>query len=509
VDCKRTLSRHIVPVALGLVLAGVLAMGALAPIASAASRLGCHSGPPIVTEFPVAVSTAAKTAPHTDGQTVVWSDNSGGTAAIYSYDLCSQTQSLIATSPNGDLVTPTVCDGAVFWTDLSGTNPAVAGYDPCATPPQVALGSDPAEQEAVDGNYVVFTDLAGGASHIYGYNRSSGQVFPVCTASGTQCNPAISGDIVAVVWQDNRNGNWDIYGCDLSQLADQSVSSSAAPHLGCDQSPEFAICTASGDQTNPTISDCLVAWQDDSSGASHIEGFDLDSQTEFPICTAAGDQTFPSAGGGNTVVWLDSRNGGSDVYGATVSYDASVPTEQWTSSSVVNLLLSAFQGLGVFDEWNYSLDGGQTWASDTWLPLDQGSTIQLPAGDGPNTVYLKFADSVSGIVIGPIEFTVWVDTEHPVTEALNRAVVTRGHVATLHMMVREHLSPKAIVAVVIRTRGGTVVKVLALGRRTTNKTLVAKFRCNLGRGVYRYSVRARDLAGNRQSKTGSALLIVR
>jgi beta propeller repeat protein len=568
VDCKRTLSRHIVPVALGLVLAGVLAMGALAPIASAASRLGCHSGPPIVTEFPVAVSTAAKTAPHTDGQTVVWSDNSGGTAAIYSYDLCSQTQSLIATSPNGDLVTPTVCDGAVFWTDLSGTNPAVAGYDPCATPPQVALGSDPAEQEAVDGNYVVFTDLAGGASHIYGYNRSSGQVFPVCTASGTQCNPAISGDIVVwqdnrngnwdiygcnldalsdtgaapsngarlgcsdlpaefavcdssgnhtnpaisgdtVVWQDNRNGNWDIYGCDLSQLADQSVSSSAAPHLGCDQSPEFAICTASGDQTNPTISDCLVAWQDDSSGASHIEGFDLDSQTEFPICTAAGDQTFPSAGGGNTVVWLDSRNGGSDVYGATVSYDASVPTEQWTSSSVVNLLLSAFQGLGVFDEWNYSLDGGQTWASDTWLPLDQGSTIQLPAGDGPNTVYLKFADSVSGIVIGPIEFTVWVDTEHPVTEALNRAVVTRGHVATLHMMVREHLSPKAIVAVVIRTRGGTVVKVLALGRRTTNKTLVAKFRCNLGRGVYRYSVRARDLAGNRQSKTGSALLIVR
>ena len=191
------------------------------------------------------------------------------------------------------------------------------------------------------------------------------------------------------------------------------------------------------------------------------------------------------------------------------SYDAPLPPEQWTSSSVVNLLLSAFQGLGVFDEWNYSLDGGQTWAGDTWLALDQGSTIRLPSGDGPKTVELKFADSVSGIVIGPIEFTVCVDTEQPVTQALGTAVVTRGHEATLKMVVREHLSPKATVTVVIRNRKGQVVKTLALGRRTTNKTLVARFRCNLRRGTYRYSVRARDLAGNRQSKAGSALLLVR
>ena len=51
----------------------------------------------------------------------------------------------------------------------------------------------------------------------------------------------------------------------------------------------------------------------------------VDSQAEFPISSDAGDQTSPSAGGGNTVVWLDSRNGGSDVYGAAVSYDAPLP----------------------------------------------------------------------------------------------------------------------------------------------------------------------------------------
>ena len=565
-DDHRTLRRHPLPVALCLALACLFVACALAPVAAAAPRVGCHDGPAVVTEFPVSVSPAAKTAPHTDGQTVVWSDGRGAAAAIYSFDLCSQTESLIA-GASGDLVTPTVSDGAIFWTDLSAADPVVAGYDTCATPAQVTVGGDPAEQEAVDGDYVVFTDLAGGASHIYGYNRASGQVFPICTADGTQSNPAISGDIVVwqddrngnwdiygcnlaalsdtgasrngtrlgcsdlpaefvvcdaagdqtdpavscgtVVWQDDRNGNWDIYGCDLSQLADQTVSSSAAARVGCDQSPEFSICTANGDQTSPTISDSLVAWQDESSGASHIEGYNLDSQTEFPLCTAAGDQIGPSAGGGDTVVWLDSRNGGSDVYGATVSYDAPLPPEQWTSSSVVNLLLSAFQGLGVFDQWNYSLDGGQTWASDTWLALDEGSTIQLPSGDGPKAVELKFSDSVSGIIIGPIEFTVCVDTEQPVTQALGTAVVARGHEAALKMVVREHLSPKATVTVVIRNRKGQVVKTLLLGRRATNKTLVARFRCNLRRGDYRYSVQARDLAGNRQSKTGSSLLLVR
>jgi beta propeller repeat protein len=566
VNRNRRPGRHLGPVAVGLGLAGLFVVGALAPIAAAASRVGCDQGQPVVTEFPVAVSSAAKTSPHTDGQTVVWSDNSNGTPAIYSYDLCSQTQSPVA-SASGALVTPTVCDGAIFWTDLSGTDPAVAGYDPCATPTAVTVGSDPADQEAVDDNWVVFTDLAGGQSHIWGYNRCSGQVFPICTDAGTQCNPAIDGDIVVwqddrngnwaiygcnldalsgtgaapaksgrlgcddlpaefvvcdaagnqenpaisgdtVVWQDDASGNWAIYGCDLSQLADRIVSSAARARVGCDQSPIFPISTDSGDQTNPTISCSLVAWQDASSGASHIEGYNLDSQTEFPICTATGDQTSPSAGGGDTVVWLDDRNGGSDVYGATVSYDAAVPPEQWTSSSVVNLLLSAFSGLGVFDEWNYSLDGGQTWASDTWLPLDSESTIQLAPGDGPQTIYLEFANSGTGTVIGPIEFTVCVDTEQPVTEALGTAVVGRGKVAALRMRVREHLSPKATVTVVIR-RHGKIVKTLALGRRATNKAFVAKFRCNLARGVYRYSVLARDLAGNRQSKAGSDLLIVR
>ena len=44
---------------------------------------------------------------------------------------------------------------------------------------------------------------------------------------------------------------------------------------------------------------------------------------------------------------------------------------------------------------------------------------------------------------------------------------------------------------------------MRLGQRPTNKLLVARFRCTLRRGTYRYRVLASDLAGNPQTKTGS------
>lgn len=562
-----------------LALAVALLACLFAAPAMAAPGLQCHDTQVTVTEFPVAVSTAQKADPRTDGSTVVWSDGRNGAAAIYAFSLDAQQESPVA-SAAGDLVAPAVTNGAVFWTDLSGTDPVVTGFDPSLTPSQFAIGSDPGRQVAADGDYVVFTDIAGGASHIYGYNRKTQQVFAICTADGDQSNPAISGDIV--VWQDDRSGNWDIYGADLAQVpgsgagageqtsallssrvgcglpaeiavctadgdqthpaifgttvvwqddrdgdsdiygvdlwqfADSGLTRAAhrvsSPPLGCDGSGEFAVCTADGDQVDPTISGSLVAWEDYRNGAGNadIYGCDLDSGSEFAVCTADGDQTSPSAGDG-VVVWLDGRNGGSDVYGADVSFGepASPPSTVWTSSSVLDLLLSAFQGLGVFDEWNYSLDNGATWASDGWLTLDQTSTIQMPAGDGPKTVYLKFANSADGSVIGPIVLTVWVDTQAPVTQALGNAVVARNHTAALKMIVRERLSPKATVTVVVRNLHGKVVKTLRLGQRPTNKVLVARFRCTLRRGTYHYRVLARDLAGNHQTKAGSRLLIVR
>jgi len=50
--------------------------------------------------------------------------------------------------------------------------------------------------------------------------------FPICITMGGQAGPEIAGSMV--VWTDNRNGNLDIYGRDLSTRQDYTVCSNAA-----------------------------------------------------------------------------------------------------------------------------------------------------------------------------------------------------------------------------------------------------------------------------------------
>jgi TolB protein len=116
----------------------------------------------------------------------------------------------------------------------------------------------------------------------------------ICTESGTQLQPAISGSIV--VWQDNRRGNFDIYGYDLSTRR------------------HHVICAAPGDQVRPVISGNIVVWEDKRNGNLDIYGYDLSKRRTFEICTESEDQ-WEIAISGNIVVWTDKRNGNWDIYG--------------------------------------------------------------------------------------------------------------------------------------------------------------------------------------------------
>ena len=55
-----------------------------------------------------------------------------------------------------------------------------------------------------------------------------------------------------VVWQDDRNGHWDIYGFNL------------------ETGQEFRITDSPADEMNPAISGNLVVWEDSRSGVSEI-----------------------------------------------------------------------------------------------------------------------------------------------------------------------------------------------------------------------------------------------
>jgi len=157
---------------------------------------------------------------------------------------------------------------------------------------EYSICTDPTSQSspALYDNIVVWEDYRNGNWDIYGYNLSNFTEFPICIESHPQYEPAIHGH--TVIWFDYRNGNWDIYGYDLSN------------------STEFPICTEPHDQFDPAIHGHTVIWIDYRNGNSDIYGYDLLTSTNLTIWTEPHDQ-FDPAIYGNTIVWQD----GNDIYG--------------------------------------------------------------------------------------------------------------------------------------------------------------------------------------------------
>ncbi|MBN2294209.1 MAG: hypothetical protein JXM70_17410 [Pirellulales bacterium] len=109
---------------------------------------------------------------------------------------------------------------------------------------------------AIDRDYLVYQrDYSGDGTDydIIAIDRSDPRVFvtiPVAQSAFSEKAPDVSGHIV--VWQDNRSGNWDIYGYNLTTRK------------------EFRITDNAADQTNPAISGDTVVWQDMRTGVSTI-----------------------------------------------------------------------------------------------------------------------------------------------------------------------------------------------------------------------------------------------
>ena len=144
---------------------------------------------------------------------------------------------------------------------------------------------------------VVWEDSRNGNVDIYAKEIVE---FAVCTAAGTQSEPAISEDFI--VWTDYRSGTGDIYAYELGT------------------GTESPLCVNAAQQMAPDIYERYVVWEDLRNGNKDIYGYDLVTHTEFPVCVATGNQTGPAVWG-DMFVWKDERlsvNG--DIWG----WDASV-----------------------------------------------------------------------------------------------------------------------------------------------------------------------------------------
>ncbi|HUU19401.1 MAG TPA: putative Ig domain-containing protein [Sedimentisphaerales bacterium] len=177
----------------------------------------------------------------------------------------------------------------------------------------------------IDNRDIYISKLAAGEENF-------GSTIQLTNNANDQCNPAValdSNDKLYVVWQDNREGDWDIY-----------VSTSVD---GTSWSTETRVNDPNdGNQVNPAIvidgqNYAHVVWQDDRIGnqdiciATSSDGFATKTLTQITSNTF--DQVEPAvaADSDNTiyVVWTDGRNGSNDIYGAASN-------NPWTNVAIVS-----------------------------------------------------------------------------------------------------------------------------------------------------------------------------
>jgi len=162
------------------------------------------------------------------------------------------------------------------------------------------------------------------------------------TNHGTASNPDIYGD--KIVWQDNRNGNWDIYIFDLdaeTEIHTTNLTNQTVPAIygnlvvwederngGHDIYVEDLSTrmqtriSESGEAHNPAIYGNRIVWQDERNGISNIYMYNLSTNMETQI-TTSGKAFYPKIYG-NNIIWIDTRNGYSSDIGV---YDLSTNEE--------------------------------------------------------------------------------------------------------------------------------------------------------------------------------------
>jgi len=114
------------------------------------------------------------------------------------------------------------------------------------------------------------------------------EIVQITTNTAHQTNPAIYDD--KIVWQDLRNGNYDIFMYDLST------------------GQETQITTNTVYEGQPAIYDNRIVWEDNRNGNYDIYMYDLSTGEETQITTNTARQTIPAIYD-DKIVWQDKRYG--------------------------------------------------------------------------------------------------------------------------------------------------------------------------------------------------------
>jgi len=183
-----------------------------------------------------------------------------------------------------------------------------------------------AQAPAIFGNTVVWQDYRNGNWDIYLYNMISGNETRITTDASDQVDPEIYGDLL--VWDDSR---LDTSGGFTSAIFLYNLTTGQEIQL------------SDGDlsyQSHPAIYGNRIVWSDDRTGpAIFING--TSPGTETPLSPATGSQDNPAIYG-DLVVWDDTRNSPPDNTRDIYSYSIATNTETQITNDLQD---QAFPGL--------------------------------------------------------------------------------------------------------------------------------------------------------------------
>ncbi len=241
-------------------------------------------------EFAIWPTTDDQEMPDIDGDIVVWQQfvEEYGDYDIYVADLSTTLKAgmnnpddplaLIIGDAN-DQMRPAVFENIVVWQDYI-IQEGSGDWDIMASDLSTSLKAGDSEREQP----VMFA-----VSNIFGNDEQS---------------PAIHGNIV--VWQDGDEGDYNIFGADITDPASPA---------------EFSVANFERDQQQPAIYRNTVVWQDSYFGDKDILAADIwqrNKPTDFAVTLAEFDQQHPAVWG-DIVVWADNYFGDMDIYAADLS----------------------------------------------------------------------------------------------------------------------------------------------------------------------------------------------
>ncbi len=147
---------------------------------------------------------------------------------------------------------------------------------------------------------------------------------PVCVADGTQWYPEIAADGhggAVICWDDNRNGDYDIYAQRIDGTGKSLWQGNGIPVCAAPENQEY--CQIASTSTDAFV----ITWQDFRNGNADIyaQSFDQTGRSLWKVngavvCDVVGNQEKPQivgdGSGGSVIVWTDFRNGtgNSDIF---------------------------------------------------------------------------------------------------------------------------------------------------------------------------------------------------